>query len=503
MALFIFFALALPIFLLFLLQKHKTNKNNLLHLPPGPRGLPLIGNLHQFDNSAPHRYLWQLSQKYGPLLSLRLGFLPVLVVSSANMAKEILKTHDLIFCSRPSFRGQQKLSYDGLDLAFAPYNTYWREMRKICIVHLFNSNRSQSFYPIRESEVSHMIDKISKLAAASKPINLSEAMMCLTSTIICRVAFGKRYEEEVGNSNTEGSRFQELLKETQALFTSFFVSDYFPFLGFIDKFTRLIHRLEKNFREFDIFYQQIIQEHLDPNRLKPEQEDILDVLLQIWKDRSSKTDLTLDHIKALLMNVFVGGTDTSAATVVWAMTFLMKNPLAMKKAQEEVRSVVGNKGFVNEEDTQHLSYMKAVIKETMRLQPTVPLLIARESSQYCCLDGHDIPAKTAVYVNAWAIGRDPEVWENPEEFCPERFVGNSIDLKGQDYELIPFGAGRRICPGMFMGLANVELSLANLLYKFDWEMPVGMKKEDLDMEAQPGITMHKRNALSLMARKYV
>uniref|UniRef100_A0A2C9VWD1 Cytochrome P450 n=2 Tax=Manihot esculenta TaxID=3983 RepID=A0A2C9VWD1_MANES len=430
MVLLVLLLLALPFLLSFLLRKLKTKRN--LHLPPGPKGLPFIGNLHQFDSLNPHSYLWQLSQKHGPVMSLRLGFVPILVVSSAKMAEAVMKTHDLIFCSRPALVGQQKLS--------------------------------AKFRPIREFELSNMLEKISKSAVASKPVNLSEALMSLTSTIICRIAFGKRYEEDgVGRS-----RFQELLKEAQALSTCFF----------------------------------IIQEHLDPSRSKPAEEDILDILLQLWKDRSFKVDLTFDNIKAVLMNVFVGGTDTRAATVVWAMTLLMKNPMAMKKAQEEVRKLVGRKDFVEEADCQQLPYLKAVIKETMRLQPTAPLLVPRESTEDCVLDGYDIAAKTVVYVNAWAIGRDPEIWENPEEFNPERFINSSIDLKGQDFELTPFGAGRRICPGIFMGLATVEVSLANLLHKFDWEMPVGMKKEDLDMDVQPGITMHKKNALCLMARKY-
>ncbi|CAN1819141.1 Cytochrome P450 83B1 [Linum perenne] len=326
-------------------------------------------------------------------------------------------------------------------------------MRKVCVVHLFNSNRVQSFGPIREFEVSKMLEKISK---SSTPFNLSNAMTSLTSTIICRVAFGKRYEEE----GIERSRFQSLLKETQVMFTSFYFSDHFPFLSFIDRLSGLINRLDKNFKEFDAFYQEVIDEHLDPKRDKPEQEDILDVLLQIWKDRSFKVQLTFDNIKAILMNVFIGGTDTSAAAVVWAMTY-------------------------------------AVVKETMRLQPAVPFLIPRESTQSCNLGGYVIPAKTVVYINTWAIGRDPEAWgENPEEFKPERFLGKSTDVKGLDFELIPFGAGRR-------GLSTVELSLANLLYAFDWEMPTGVKSEDLDMDISPGLAMHKKNALCLMAKNYI
>ncbi|CAI0382836.1 unnamed protein product [Linum tenue] len=472
MAAILYLLLALPLLLLFLFQKHKKSSTN-ASLPPGPPGLPLVGNLFQLDSSAPHRYLWKLSQTYGPVIFLRLGRAQVVVVSTAKMAEEVMKTQDLVFCTRPVATSTTRLSYNNVDLAFAPYDAYWREMRKICVVHLFNSNRSQSFGPIREYEVSKMIEKVSGSSLEAKPVNLSEAMMSLTSTIICRVAFGKRYGEE----GVERSRFQSLLNETQAMFTSFW-----------------------NFRECDAFYQEIIDEHLDPDRAKPEQEDILDILLQLWKDRSFKVQLTFDNIKALLMNIFIGGTDTGAATVVWAMTYLMKYPIAMRKVQEELRQKVKDKGFVKEEDIQQLPYFKAVIKEAMRLQPAVPLLVPRESIQKCSLGGYEIPAKTIIHVNAWAIARDPESWgENPDEFKPERFVGKSVDVKGSNFELIPFGAGRRICPGIHIGLATVEIALANLLYAFDWEMPAEMKSEDLDMDVLPGLTMHKKNALCLVA----
>ncbi|CAI0435805.1 unnamed protein product [Linum tenue] len=415
--LYFLLALPLPLLLLFLLQNHKRRASNAL--PPGPRGLPFIGNLLQLDPSAPHRHLWQLSQTYGPLTSLKLDRARVVVVSTAKMAEQVMKTHDLTFCSRPTTVGLQKLSYNGRDLAFAPYDACFREMKKLSMVHLFSLSRVQSFRPVREHEVAKMIEKISRSSLESRPFNLSEAMMSLTSTIICQVAFGKQ-----------------------------------------------------------------------------EQDDIMDVLLQIWKGGSSKVQLSLDHIKALLMNIFVGGTDTSAAAVIWSMTYLMKNPKSMGKAQKEVRLAIGKKGFVNEEDIQQLPYLKAVVKET---------LIPRESTQDCILGGYEIPAKTVIHVNAWAIGRDPEAWgENPEEFKPERFfMGKSIDVKGADFELIPFGAGRRICPAMHMALANVELSLANLLYAFDWGMPIGMTSDDLDMDVLPGLTMHKKTALCLVATEFV
>ncbi|MFQ6639478.1 hypothetical protein Gotur_014539, partial [Gossypium turneri] len=253
----------------------------------------------------------------------------------------------------------------------------------------------------------------------------------------------------------------------------------------------------------DSFYQELIDEHLDPNRLKPEEEDIIDVLLHLQEDCDFPFNLNIDHIKAILMNVFVAGTEATAATVIWVMSFLMKYLKCLKKTQAQVRDLIGKKGFVNEDDVQGLTYLKAVIKETFRLQPTAPLLVLRETLGKCNIGGYNVPAKTLVFVNSWAIGKNLETWENPEVFSPERFIGCSIDYKGLHYELVPFGAGRRICPGMRMGVATVELALANLLYNFDWEMPIGMNKEDINFEAIPSITAHKKNALTLIAKKNI
>ena len=180
------------------------------------------------------------------------------------------------------------------------------------------------------------------------------------------------------------------------------------------------------------------------------------------------------------------------------MTLLIKNPAKMKKVQQEARELTVKKVFVDEEDVQKLVYLKAVVKETMRLNPPVPLLVPRETTEKCVINGYEIAAKTLVYVNTYAIGKDPESWENPNEFLPERFLNSSIDFKGQDYELIPFGVGRRICPGISMGVATTELALANLLYSFNWELPPGMKIEDIDMATLPGLTTHKKNHLCLV-----
>ncbi|KAK6781290.1 hypothetical protein RDI58_023474 [Solanum bulbocastanum] len=509
----LFVALVIIIILSFLLTKTKRNGKDIL--PPGPLGLPFIGNLHQFDGLTPHLYFWKLSKKYGKIFSLKFGSSPVVVISSAKLAKEVMKTQDLAFCSRPSTRCQQKYSYNAQDIAASPYNDNWKELRKICVGHLFSPKKVQSFIPIREDEVSRMIKKISQQAVTSRITNLSTILISLTTTIICRVAFGIRYDEET----QERRNFNELLEVTEAMLASFFVSDFFPLLGWIDKLFEKVNRLEKNFKDLDEFYEGLIEQHLDPNRPKSMEEgDIIDLLLHLKKEKSTPIDLTLDNIKAIIMvmnyfkyggagkylhNMLIGGTNTSAATIIWAMTALIANPNAMKKVQAEIRESVGKKSIVNEDDVQILPYFKAVIKETLRLYPPAPLLVPRETRKNSILEGYEIKPKTIIYVNAWAIARDPEIWENPEEFTPERFLNSDIDFKGQNFELIPFGAGRRGCPAMALGVANVELVLSNLLYAFDWELPCGMKREDIDTDVLPGLTMHKKKPLCLVPQNYL
>ncbi|KAE9622070.1 hypothetical protein Lal_00032803 [Lupinus albus] len=496
---FLHLLLISPLLVLFLFKKFISTKNSST-LPPGPRGLPIIGNLHQLDSSKLSLNLWNLSKIYGPFFSLQIGLKPAIVVSTPKLAKVVLKDHDLDVCSRPSSLGQQKLSYNGLEMIFSPYNDSWREIRKTCVVHFFSSKRISSYSYIRNFEVKQMIKKICGHVDASKVTNLSEIIMSVSSAIVCRIAFGRRYEDE----GVERSRFHVLLNESQAMFITFFVSDYIPFMGWVDKLNGSLSRLENIFKELDLFFQEVLDEHLDPNRERgtKEEEDIVDVLLELKKNGHLSIDLTNDHIKAIIMDILVAATDTSAATSVWVMTGLLKNPRVMKKAKEEIINLYNKKEFLNEDDIEKLVYLKAVIKEALRFFAPAPL-VPRETNKSIIIEGHKIPPKTLIYVNVWAIQRDPETWNDPEEFYPERFLNNDIDFKGQDFELIPFGAGRRICPGIPLGIATVELIIANLVNSFDWEMPKGMKREDIDIEGLPGLAQHKKNHLCLVAKNHI
>ncbi|KAF7848358.1 hypothetical protein BT93_L2067 [Corymbia citriodora subsp. variegata] len=491
-------ALSLPLFLLLLLSVKNSN-NKKKNLPPGPPSLPIIGNFHQLGH-LPHQSLWKLSRQYGPVMLIRLGGAPTIVISSPEAAREVLKTHDLNCCSRPRLVGTGRLSYDSLDVAFVEYGNYWREVRKLCVLELFSTKRVQSFRYVREEEVGSMIESIAKSAESGSLVNISEKFMALTANVTCRIAFGKAFQ----GTDFEDARFMDMVHEGMAMLGSFSASDFFPRFGWIvDRFMGLHSRLEKSFHDLDILYEKVIEEHRNANKSNKEEEDIVDSLLKMEKDQTELAGVRLkkDNIKAILMDIFLGGVDTGAVVMDWTMAELVRNPRVMRKAREEIRSCVGNKKLVVEDDLSKLKYLRLVLKEVLRLHPPGALLLPRETIGHFKLFGYDVDPKSRVHVNVWGMGRDPSLWECPEEFVPERFEDNPIDYKGIHFELLPFGAGRRGCPGMWMAMVVVEMALANVLHSFDWELPEGMIEGDVSMEEGAGIAVFKKVPLTLLPVK--
>lgn len=495
--------LLIPLLLILKNMKKSQNKQE-QQLPPGPPKLPMFGNLLQLGE-LPHQSLWKLSKKYGPVMHLKLGRIPYVVVSSAEAAREVLKVHDLDCCGKAQLTGVGKLSYNFLDVAFAPYGDHWRQMRKLCVMELFSHKRVQSFHFIREEEVASLVNSISQASSSASPVDLSQKMFALSGSILFRVAFGKRFQ----GSHFDNHKFHELIASAMAVGGSFTAEECFPYVGWIiDWFTGYHARIQSIWEELDSFFEQIIKDHLIKAESKQDHEDIIDVMLRIQREQANSADgghqITKDNIKAVLMDLFLAGVDTSAVTVTWAMTEMARNPGVMSKAQDEVRKCIGNKGSITESDMDQLQYLKLVIKETLRLHPPGPLLLPRQTISHCNVLGYDINPKTLLQVNVWAIGRDSKYWNKPEEFFPERFVDNSVDFKGQNFEFLPFGGGRRICPGIQMGTLTVELALANLLYHFNWKLPNGMKEGDLNMEESTGqsLTNCKKTPLLLVPINY-
>ncbi|KAJ9169449.1 hypothetical protein P3X46_017646 [Hevea brasiliensis] len=494
-------SLWMPVFLLpFLLlikRKMGVEREN-KHLPPSPHKFPIIGNVHQLGG-LPHRSLWQLSKKYGPVMLLQLGRVPAVVISSAGAAEEVLKINDLLCCSRPPLAGAGRLSYNYSDIAFAPYGNYWREIRKICVLELFGTKRVQSFRFIREEEVALLVDSIFQFSTSATPVDLTEKFVTLSANITFRMAFGTNF----GATDFEKDRFKKLIDDAQALLGSFSANEYFPHVGWIiDKVSGYHTKTERVFHELDTFFRWVIDDHIKHGNGRTDngQEDIVDVLLRMEKEQTGvgSIQLTKDHIKAVLMDLFLAGVNTSAVTLIWAMSEIARNPRVMKKAQEEVRNVIGNRERVTESDIDELPYLHMVIKETLRLHPPAPLLLPREAMSNFKINGYEIYPKTLIQINIWAIGRDPNYWKDPEEFFPERFVDSSIEFTGQNFEFLPFGAGRRGCPALYMGTISVELVLANLLYYFDWKLPNGVEGINMEEKAVPSLTVSKKEALKLV-----
>ncbi|KAK3198886.1 hypothetical protein Dsin_022301 [Dipteronia sinensis] len=355
-------------------------------------------------------------------------------------------------------------------------------------MELLCSKRVQSFHTVRNQEVELMTKFNAR--SSSEPINLSSLTLVVTNNIVYRAIFGKKSDNAAG--------FDELMRQVQGLLGKTSTADFFPWMEWLNKFNGRNAGMDKYFGELDEILDQEIHNHLHPERSKPENEDLIDVLLRTQKDSSAAISLTSEHIKAVPIDIFLAGNDTSSATLVWTMAELIRNPSVMKKAQDEIRQVVKGKQMVEADQLPKLIYLKSVLKEALRLHPPAPL-VPRETIQDCTVGGYKIPAKTRVIINIKSIGTDRKHWENPLEFRPERFLNSSIDFGGQNFEMVPFGVGRRGCPGMNFSIPLLELALANLLYRFDWQLPPGMTSEDLDMEEALGLTMHKKTPLCLAA----
>ncbi|KAJ6672321.1 CYTOCHROME P450 FAMILY 71 PROTEIN [Salix viminalis] len=350
---------------------------------------------------------------------------------------------------------------------------------------------------VREEEVARLIRRIAESYPGTT--NLSKMIGLYANDVLCRVALGTDFS---GGGEYDRHGFQKMLDDYQALLGGFSLGDYFPSMEFVHSLTGMKSKLRYTFRRFDQFFDEVITEHRNSKGKQEEKKDLVDILLDIQKDGSSEIPLTMDNIKAVILDMFAAGTDTTFIILDWAMTELIMNPNAMEKAQDEVRGVVGDRKVVQESDLPRLNYMKAVIKEIFRLHPPSPVLLPRESLEDVIIDGYNIPAKTRIYVNVWGMGRDPELWENPETFEPERFIGSGIDFKGQDFELIPFGAGRRSCPAITFGTAAIEIALAQLLHSFDWKLPPGLEAMDVDNTEAFGISMHRTVPLHVVAKPH-
>ncbi|XP_051117970.1 cytochrome P450 71AU50-like [Andrographis paniculata] len=473
-------------------SKRKTKKRN---MPPGPRGLPILGHLHLLGKS-PHRALHDLARKHGPIMGMRFGFVPTVVVSSPEAAELVLRTHDVTFAGRPSQDAFHYISYGQKNLAFSPYGPYWREMRKLCTVELLSTAKINQFLPMREAEIRLLVGRLREAGERGEAVDLTTMLLSLVRDMNCLMLFGRKFGDDAGS--LDDREFKEVILEASELGAQFNIADYFPCVGVFD--VQGINRKMKGLAKiFDRFLEKIIDEHVqnrNRNRNKNQQqrgddaaEDFVDTMMGILESGRATFKFDRSHVKAILLDMLIAGTDSSATVADWALAELIKHPEAMRKLQKELEAAVGMGSMVEQRHLERLEYLDQVVKETLRLHTIAPLMLPHESLEDCDLKGFHIPRKTRIMINIWAIMRDPSVWPDPESFVPERFAGGGkrMDVTGQHFELIPFGAGRRSCPGRQVGLTAVKLILSQLVHCFDWELPNGMKHADMDMAELFGI----------------
>nr|QNS29939.1 cytochrome P450 [Nothapodytes nimmoniana] len=477
---------------LFLLSRKLHRRN--LRFPPGPKPWPIIGNLNLIG-SLPHRSLHQLSLKYGPLMQLHFGSFPVVVGSSVEMARTFLKTMDASFVSRPKTAAGKYTTYNYSNITWSPYGPYWRQARKMCLMELFSAKRLESFEYIRVEEMNSLLRLLYKSSSGGHPVNLKDHLSTVSLNVISRMVLGKRYLDESDNSIVTPEEFKKMLDELFLLNGVFNIGDSIPWIDFLD-LQGYVKRMKTLSKKFDRFLEHVVDEH-NARRKSVENyvaKDMVDVLLRIAEDPSLEVKLERHGVKAFTQDLLAGGTESSAVTVEWAISELLKKPEIFDKATEELDRVIGKKRWVQEKDMSSLPYIEAIVKETMRMHPVAPMLVPRLAREDCKMAGYDILKGTQVLVNTWTISRDPALWEDPNEFCPDRFIGKAkaIDVKGQDFELLPFGSGRRMCPGYSLGLKVIQSSLANLLHGFKWKLPNNMKPEDLNMEEIFGLSTPKK-----------
>ncbi|XP_074587849.1 cytochrome P450 93A3-like [Curcuma longa] len=485
-----FFAVPVVLLVLSFLFLSSRRRRGTLQLPPSPISLPIIGHLHLLA-PIPHQSLHRLSQRLGDIFSFRLGSVPCLAVSSASAAREILRTQELAFSSRPMSKAVGYLTYGASGIAFAPYGPYWKYMKKLCMSELLGARTLDLLLPIRRDEVVALVRTLYDMSKEGRTtVDMGGELVRLTNNVICRMTMSRRC------SGTEGDleEVRKIVAGVAELFGKFNLADYIGICKDWD-LQGLDKRIEDIHRRFDSMMERILKEKEASRRKQGGgMKDLLDTLLDISEDASAEVRLSRHDIKAFLLDMFVGGTDTSAITMEWALAELINHPNILRKARDEIEAVVGKKRLVAESDLANLPYLQAIVKETMRLHPTVPLII-RQSSRVCKIKGYDVPANTTVFVNMWAIGKDPKQWSEPLEFQPERFTevgGHNVDVRGQHFELIPFGSGRRICPGTSLALQLVQSALGALIQCFDWEAEGG---GTVDMAEGLGLTVPRAKPL--------
>nr|XP_043607995.1 cytochrome P450 CYP82D47-like [Erigeron canadensis] len=488
-------------------RANSSNNGKGKKVPEAVGSWPIIGHLHLLAGSqVHHKLLGSMADKFGPIFTIKLGVHPVLIVSNSAMAKQCLTTNDRVFASRPKTMASEILGYNYATFGVAPYGPYWREIRKIILLELMSHQSRKMFAHIRVSEVKSSISDMYKTCKRDEgssemmtKVEMKEWFGNLMLDIVVRMIFGVRFSH--GQQNED--EYKKAIRRVFVLFGASVPSDAIPGLRWLD-----IGGYEKTMKKTAIEIDAMIDGWLEGHKkmlgFKEQANESTDrgfmaILLSRLQERKEdlygfSTDVV---VKSTCMALLLAGTDTTSSTLTWALSLLVNNPHVLEKCQKELEKYVGKDRFVEESDLKNLVYLQAIIKETMRLYPAAPLSLPHVSTDDCVVGGYSVPKGTRLMVNLWKIHHDPEVWTDPFEFQPERFLTSNkeIDVKGKHFELIPFSSGRRICPGITFALEAIQLILANMIHGFEFQNP---SNDKIDMTESPGLSNVKASSLELL-----
>lgn len=478
-----FYMYLVIILALYMITRHLIHK--LLNFPPTPFPvIPLIGHLYLLKKPL-QKTLSNLSDSYGPVFFLWLGSRPVLVVSSVSAAEECFTKNDINFANRPHFLYAKYLGYNYTSIVWAPYGDHWRNLRRIASIEILSSYRLQKLSQIRVDEVQTLMHKLFLSCTENKdqPLQMKPVLSKLMFNVMTRMIAGKSYFGENTSKSEEAKRFQEIIAESSVLVGASNTGDFMPIVRWF-AFNKMIKRLKILHKKRDELAQKWIEDFRDRisnESGESEKKSMIEILLSLQqREPEYYTDET---IKSLMLALLQAGVSTSVDTIEWTMAFLLNSPNVLKKAQNEIDNCVSQHRLIDEADVAELPYLKCIIRETMRMCPVAPFLVPHESSMDSTVCGFHVPRKTMLLVNVKSIQNDPNYWEDPEIFKPERFEG--FDGANVGFNWMPFGSGRRGCPGEGLAMRIVGLTLGSLIQCFDWDR---MGKETVDMTSGGGLT---------------
>lgn len=472
-------AIFLLLLLLTVVKKNKSGGNE----PPGPAAFPVFGNWLQVGNDLNHRFLARLSARYGPVFRLRLGVRNLVVVSDPSLAAEVLHTQGVEFGSRPRNLVFDIFTANGADMVFTEYGEHWRRMRRVMTPPFFTQRVVQQYGAAWEAEMDAVVADLRSDAAAAGVV-VRRRLQLMLYNIMYRMMFDARFESVDDPLFVGATKFNS---ERSRLAQSFDYNygDFIPALRpFLRGYLRRCRDLQTRRLAFfnDNYVQkrrQLLQQQTSSSR------DTLRCAMDHVLDAERRGEITAENVIYIVENINVAAIETTLWSIEWALAEVVNHPAVQRRLRDEIAATLADDEPLTEANVHRLAYLQAVVKETLRLHSPIPLLVPHMNLDDATLGGFAVPRGSKVVVNAWWLANNPDLWDRPDEFRPDRFLAEDKAVDATvgggkvDFRFLPFGVGRRSCPGIILALPILALVVGKLVRSFEMLPPPGVDKLDV------------------------